>query len=148
MKKLLITLLFYCFYQNAPAQADCMEEICGRWVGQTTVANNDEPDKPFIDVGMIMEITATEKSQQGGRLFVGSVEFIDLAETSRKFDLTGLTFGNLIKASTVGTVLSAVLNWDKTTMQGYYLDTLLIPNTRAHPQAGKFVLEKETDEVP
>lgn len=145
-KMLTIVVVAYVFMcQMSFARADCFDDLCGRWVGQTTVANNDDPAVPFIEVDMVIEITAIEEASLGGRLFVGTVQFLGMSGPPTPFDLTGIFFGKLMKASTAGTVVSALLSWDGTTMNGYYLDTLLIPGTRSHPQTGKFVLMKETE---
>jgi hypothetical protein len=138
-----VTGMFMC--QMSLARAEYLDDLCGRWVGQTTVANNDDPSVPFVMVGMAIEINAIEEANPGGRLFVGSVQFLGASGPPAPFDLTGIFFGHLMKASTAGTVVTALLSWDGTTLSGYYLDTLLIPGTQAHPQTGKFVLMKETD---
>jgi len=127
------------------ARADCLDDLCGRWVGQTTVANNDDPSIPFVMVGMVIEITAIEEASPGGRLFVGNVQFLGMSGPPAPFDLTGIIFGRLMKASAAGTVVSAFLSRNGTMLSGHYLDTLLIPDTRAHPQTGKFMLVKETE---
>jgi hypothetical protein len=126
-------------------RGECIDDLCGKWVGQTTVANNDDPAIPFVMVGMVIEINAIEEANSDGRLFVGSVQFVNASGPPAPFDLTGIFFGHLMKASTAGTVVTALLSWDGTTLSGFYLDTLLIPGTRAHPQTGKFMLMKVTD---
>ncbi len=147
MRKLLAILVVTCAFmcQMSLAGAVCLDDFCGRWVGQTTVANNDDPTIPFVMVGMVIEITAIEEVNPNGRLFVGSVQFLGASGPPTPFDLTGIFFGHLMKASTAGTVMSAFSNRDGTVLSGFYLDTLLIPGTRAHPQTGKFALMKETD---
>ncbi len=147
MKKLLSILVVACVFMcpMSSARADHLDDVCGKWAGQTTVANNDDPTVPFIEVDMVMEITAIEDASPDGRLFVGTVQFLGMSGPPTPFDLTGIFFGHLMKASTAGTVMSALLSWDGTTLSGYYLDTLLIPGTRAHPQTGKFVIVKETE---
>lgn len=147
MRKLLATLVVTCVFmcQMSLAGAVCLDDLCGRWVGQATVANNDDPSIPFAMAGMVIEITAIEEVSPNGRLFVGSVQFFGASGPPTPFDLTGIFYGHLMKASTVGTVMSALSSWDGTMLSGFYLDTLLIPGTRAHPQTGKFALMKETD---
>jgi hypothetical protein len=137
----LVAYLFMC--QMSSATADCIDDLCGRWVGQTTVANNEDPLLPFVEVEMIIHITDVQMPSVDGRLFVGNVQFLGMSGPPTPFDLTGIFFGRLMKASTVGTVVSAKVSRDGATMRGYYLDTLLISNTRAHPQSGKFLLMKE-----
>jgi hypothetical protein len=149
MRKSNITLIFagLFLFQISSASAGCLDELCGSWVGWATVANNDDPLLPFMEVEMVIDITDIEEARVGGRLFVGSVQFLGMSGPPTPFDLTGIFFGRLMKASTAGTVVSAIVKGDGSTMTGYYLDTLLIPDTRAHPQTGKFVLEKTTEET-
>jgi hypothetical protein len=142
----MISFIFTCFYilQVSPLSANCLDDLCGSWVGQTTVANNDDPLLPFIEVDMVIEITDIEARSRDGRLFVGTVQFLGMSGPPTPFDLTGIFFGRRMKASTAGTVVNAVVKRGGSRMTGYYLDTLLIPGTRAHPQTGKFELEKAT----
>jgi hypothetical protein len=147
MWKSIITLISACIlvFQISPVSANCLDDLCGSWVGQTTVANNEDPLLPFIEVDMVIEITDIEATSRDGRLFVGTVQFLGMSGPPTPFDLTGIFFGRLMKASTAGTVVTAMVKRGGTEMTGYYLDTLLIPGTRAHPQAGKFMLEKATE---
>ena len=145
MRNLLIMFMFACLgmSQASPVGAECLHYLCGTWSGMTTVANNDDPSAPFTEVGMVIEITAVEEPGRGGQLFVGTVAFQGMSGPLAPFDLTGIRLGKALKASTAGTVLSAVLTRDRSRMRGYYLDTLIVPGTQAHPQTGKFTLDKE-----
>jgi hypothetical protein len=146
MWKFFDAFLIVCLFmiQMSSVSANCIDDLCGRWVGQTTVANNENPLLPFIEVEMVIQITDVQVASKDGRLFVGNVQFLGMSGPPTPFDLTGIFFGRLMKASTAGTVMSAKVGRDGATMRGYYLDTLLIPDTRAHPQSGKFLLMKET----
>jgi hypothetical protein len=98
-----------------------------------------------MEVEMIIDITDIEEPTMDGRLFVGTVQFPGMSGPPIPFDLTGIFFGHLMQASTAGTVMTAMVKRGGSTIKGYYLDALLIPDTRAHPQTGKFVLEKITE---